>query len=96
MRQAGEESRWYNVRGAEAWMWHMGGSAETALGGEGDAPAEESTLRLGPRLHLGERLSTLVPAGVWQTTRVVEGDFVLVSCIVSPAFHPDDFSFPQG
>lgn len=96
MLKKGEQSRWHILRSAEAWLWHCGGSAETTLGGAGEAPAPAEVLRLGPRLAEGEGFGILVPAGIWQTTRVVDGDFALVSCIVSPAFHDDDFAFPKG
>ncbi len=37
----------------------------------------------------------MAPADQWQTTRVVDGDFVLVSCVVSPAFHEEDCLLPE-
>lgn len=89
--QKGEESRWHKLQSAERWLWHMGGSLITTLGGEGIAPKASSTLSLGSNFIAGEQLSTLVPASHWQTTRLASGDFALVSCIVSPAFHEDDF-----
>ena len=38
---------------------------------------------------------SVVPAGAWQTTRVVDGDFALVSCVVSPAFRDEDCYLPH-
>ena len=90
----GEISRWHQLRSSEVWAWHMGGSLEMTLGGTGAAPRREGTLSLGPRLRAGERPEILARAGQWQTTRLVEGDFALVSCIVAPAFHEEDCLLP--
>ena len=92
--QKGEISRWHQLRASEVWAWHMGGSLEMTLGGTGDAPRPEGTLSLGPRLSMGERPQILAPANQWQTTRLVDGDFALVSCVVAPAFHEEDCLLP--
>lgn len=91
MLQTGEESCWHVLRSAECWLWHCGGSLVTSLGGTGDAPHEERQLHLGPNLAGGDSFYTIVPAGQWQTTRLASGSFALVSCIVTPSFHDDDF-----
>lgn len=93
--QKGEISRWHQLRSSEVWAWHMGGSLEMTLGGTGDAPRPEGTLSLGPRLREGERFQILAPADQWQTTRLVDGDFALVSCVVAPAFHEEDCLLPD-
>lgn len=93
--QKGEISRWHQLRSSEVWAWHMGGSLEMTLGGTGDAPSPEGTLSLGPRLREGERFQILAPADQWQTTRLVDGDFALVSCVVAPAFHEEDCLLPD-
>lgn len=93
--QPGEESAWHQLHSAEQWLWHCGGTLETVLGGEGNAPREEKRLRLGPNLDEGETFSFVIPARQWQTTRLVRGSFALVSCVVSPAFHYDDFYMPE-
>ena len=90
----GEIYRWHQLRCSEVWAWHMGGSLEMTLGGTGLTPQPEGTLHLGPRLREGERPQILACAGQWQTTRLVEGDFALVSCIVAPAFHEEDCLLP--
>lgn len=92
--QKGEISRWHQLRASEVWAWHMGGSLEMTLGGTGDAPRPEGTLSLGSRLSMGERPQILAPANQWQTTRLVDGDFALVSCVVAPAFHQEDCLLP--
>lgn len=94
--QKGEISRWHQLRASEVWAWHMGGSLEMTLGGTGDKPCPEGTLSLGPRLREGERFQILAPADQWQTTRLVDGDFALVSCVVAPAFHEEDCLLPDN
>lgn len=94
--QKGEISRWHQLRSSEVWAWHMGGSLEMTLGGTGDKPRPEGTLSLGPRLREGERFQILAPADQWQTTRLVDGDFALVSCVVAPAFHEEDCLLPDN
>ena len=93
--QKGERSRWHQLKSTEVWTWHQGGSLEMTLGGNGTAPHAAKTMALGPRLDLGEQFQMMAPADQWQTTRVVDGEFVLVSCIVSPAFHEDDCLLPE-
>lgn len=93
--QRGEISRWHQLQASEVWAWHMGGSLEMTLGGTGERPEPEGKLRLGPRLRDGERPQILARAGQWQTTRLVEGDYALVSCIVAPAFRDEDCLLPS-
>ena len=92
--KAGEISRWHQLRQSnEIWTWRAGGVMEMTLGRSGDWPCPKEdrvTQRIGP-----EEPMAVVPAGVWQTTRVVEGDFVLVSCVVAPAFQEDDCNLPH-
>ena len=92
--QRGEISRWHRLRAAEVWAWHQGGSLEMTLGGGGELPAAGPALSLGPRLDRGEQFQFLAPAGQWQTTRVTDGDFVLVSCVVCPAYQDEDCLLP--
>lgn len=92
--QRGEVSRWHRLRASEVWLWHQGGSLEMTLGGGGDAPEADRRLSLGPRLESGEQFQLLAPAGQWQTTRVADGAFVLVSCVVCPAFRDEDCLLP--
>jgi predicted cupin superfamily sugar epimerase len=92
----GEISVWHKLRSGEIWTWHQGGVLEQTLGGRGEAPLAEPVQLLGPDPERGERFQGIVPAGVWQTTRIREGGFVLVSCIVAPAFRPEDFFLPPN
>ncbi|MEG0320735.1 MAG: cupin domain-containing protein [Oscillospiraceae bacterium] len=91
----GETSRWHQLFSDEVWTWHQGGSLQMTLGGDGTLPVAGKTLTLGPRLDCGEGFQILAPANQWQTTRVVDGDFCLVSCVVSPAFRDEDCILPK-
>ncbi len=93
--EKGQISRWHQLKATEVWTWHMGGSLEMTLGGTGGAPVPERKLRLGPRLEAGEPLQLMAPADQWQTTRVIDGDYVLVSCVVCPAFEDEDCLLPE-
>ncbi|KAI1289017.1 hypothetical protein EDD11_009448 [Mortierella claussenii] len=87
----GEVSKWHSVRSDELWLWHRGGPLELLLGGCDEQPSVSPTLiRLGPSLENGELPQAIVPGGVWQMARAVNGE-TLVSCIVAPGFDYDDF-----
>lgn len=92
----GERSRWHKLRRSnEIWTWCAGGSLQMTLGGSGDTPTPEQTILFGPRLGVDDGYVAVAPGGQWQTTRVVDGDFALVSCVVSPAFADDDCYLPH-
>ncbi len=65
------------------------------LGGKGAQPAEESRTLFGPRPDRDSGLVSVAPAGTWQTTHVAEGDWALVTCVVSPAFREEDCLLPH-
>ncbi len=47
---------------------------------------------IGPDLARGERPQVLVPAGVWQGARLLEGgSWTLLGCTVSPGFEYEDY-----
>ncbi|MFJ3234599.1 cupin domain-containing protein [Streptomyces sp. NPDC086787] len=88
----GEESRWHTVRSPELWLWHSGSPLRLRLGGTREEPsASPSTVVLGPDVANGQHPQALVPAGCWQSAEPAGDDEVLVSCVVSPGFHFDDF-----
>ena len=50
-------------------------------------------LDLGPDLAAGERVQVLVPAGVWQGTRLIgDGQVALIGCSVVPGFDFEDYT----
>lgn len=62
-----------------------------SLGGNGDKPEDVQEVILGLDIAAGQQPQVVVPAGVWQAARPLGSEPVLVSCIVSPEFHFDDF-----
>ena len=71
-------SAWHRVRSAELWLWHSGSAVELTTG--------DATHTLDARQPQG-----LVPAGQWQTARVLGPAPALLSCVVSPGFDFTDF-----
>ncbi|GAA0434077.1 cupin domain-containing protein [Streptomyces luteireticuli] len=90
----GERSRWHRVRSDELWLWHRGGRLRLRLGGSGNAPdgAGARELVLGPGVEDGDRPQLLVPGGAWQDAEPLDGEPVLVSCVVAPGFDFADFT----
>lgn len=89
----GEVSAWHLIASAELWLYHLGSPLTLTLGGSGAMPDADrvETLRLGPDIVAGEQPQLLVPPGSWQTAWNSGAEATLVSCIVSPAFHMDEF-----
>ena len=53
---------------------------------------ESRTVRIGQNLSAGEQVQVLVPAGVWQGTRLLgEGKVALLGCTVTPGFDYADY-----
>lgn len=87
---AGESSTWHRVRSDELWIAQTG-RVELELGGTGTEPADPPTVAvLGLDASSGDAPHLLVPADTWQRTRPGTDD-ALVTCVVSPEFHFDDF-----
>lgn len=89
--QAGERSHWHRVDADEIWLWHAGAPLVLSMGVEA---ARE--VRMGPDVLGGEVVQAVVPAGWWQAARPL-GEWVLVSCTVSPGFRFEGFDLaPPG
>ncbi|MFI1967853.1 cupin [Streptomyces cinnamoneus] len=90
----GEVSRWHRVRSDEMWLWHRGGPLRLRLGGTGERPDEAGAadVVLGSGVERGERPQVLVPGGVWQSAEPVGTEPALVTCVVAPGFHYEDFT----
>ncbi|NEB79520.1 hypothetical protein G3I40_30520 [Streptomyces sp. SID14478] len=91
---AGQNSRWHRVTSDEAWLWHRGGPLRLALAPPGPQPdlSQVTTIDLGPDIEHGARPQAVVPADHWQAAYPLGEDGTLVSCIVAPSFHYDDFT----
>ncbi|MBE9915606.1 cupin domain-containing protein [Paenibacillus donghaensis] len=88
----GEFSKWHRVYSDELWLWHSGSPLQLVLGGDEENPGERKEIVLGTDLEKGQVPQALVPANVWQEARPLGDEPVLVSCVVSPGFHFDDFT----
>lgn len=91
----GEQSAWHVVSSDEIWLWHGPGTLELRLGGAGDEPGETASILLGPDHAAGHVAQGIVPAGVWQTSRLAGDAEALVTCIVSPGFSFDDWRLAE-
>ncbi|GHG73903.1 cupin domain-containing protein [Streptomyces griseocarneus] len=93
----GERSRWHRVRSDEMWLWHRGGPLRLRFGGDGETPDEAGATEavLGPGVEHGERPQLLVPGGVWQSAEPAGAEPTLVTCVVAPGFHYDDFTLAK-
>ncbi|MBT2290261.1 cupin domain-containing protein [Paenibacillus albidus] len=91
----GERSEWHTVLSDEIWLWHSGSPIVLSLGGSGDQPEDVQEIILGLDVAAGQQPQVVIPAGVWQAARPLGAEPVLVSCIVSPEFHFDDFKLVE-
>ena len=90
--EAGDISKWHMLRSEEYWLWHAGGILEIAIS---DTDKFSNTEKFMLDSEEGEFI-VRVPSGYWQTAKVIDGDFVLVSCVVSPGYHDDELFFLDG
>jgi uncharacterized protein len=89
--KAGERSHWHRVDADEIWLWHAGAPLVLAMGLD-----EAGETVLGPDVLGGEVVQAVVPSGWWQAARPL-GEWVLVSCTVSPGFRFEGFDLaPPG
>ncbi|PCI61240.1 MAG: cupin [Kordiimonadales bacterium] len=80
--EGGRFARLHRMDSDELWLWH-GGAPLTLEVNAHEQPVK--TLLLGNDLLKNETPQILVPANHWQRARS-EGDWTLVSCVVSPEF----------
>ena len=96
---AGAVSLLHRVTSDEWWHFHAGDPVELLLIDESKPAGQRArVVRLGPDVCAGDMPSVLVPAGVWQGTRVMrsmpgnpEHGYALCGCTVVPGFEFDDF-----
>jgi hypothetical protein len=83
----GERSRWHRIDADEIWTHLEGGPLELLTWIEG---REVERRVLGPVDAAGARPVAVVPPGVWQAARPVDG-YVLSGCTVAPGFEFKSF-----
>ncbi|WP_211273990.1 cupin domain-containing protein [Neoasaia chiangmaiensis] len=88
----GQRSHWHRVDASEIWLHHAGAALRLLTARDGVM----RTRRLGTDWAAGELPQAVVAPGEWQAAEV-DGDWVLVSCVVAPAFSFDGFEMaPPG
>jgi predicted cupin superfamily sugar epimerase len=80
--EGGDFAKWHKIDADELWLWHAGAPLTLEIKEE-NGVTEQSTL--GPDVLEGQRPQVLVPGEYWQRARS-EGNWTLVSCVVSPGF----------
>lgn len=95
--ESDQRSHWHRIDASEIWLWHAGDPLALALAQDERGPVE--TVTLGPDLAAGQQVQHVVPPHWWQAARPARSDagYVLVSCVVAPAFEFAGFELaPAG
>ena len=90
---ANERSASHRVDAAEIWLW-QGGGALTLRVRQADGSVVVHVL--GPDAAAGQVLQAVVPAGCWQDAAPAGAHWVLVGCVVAPAFRFEGFELADG
>src|SRR5215475_1221180 len=87
--EAGAFSEMHVLASDEIFHFYLGDPVEMLqLHPSGDS----SVLTLGPDLRAGQHVQVVVPAGVWQGTRLIgDGKVALLGCTVTPGFDFADY-----
>ena len=88
--EEGAFSEMHQLASDEVFHFYLGDAVEMLqLWPDGSS----RVVRMGPDLAAGEELQVVVPAGVWQGTRLLEGGQVaLLGCTVAPGFDYADYA----
>jgi uncharacterized protein len=90
---AASPSRMHRVASDEIWHFYLGDPLEML---QLDADGRSGVVVVGNDLAGGQRPQVLVPAGVWQGTRVMPGGrYALVGATVTPGFDFADFEMAE-
>jgi len=90
--EAGDFSQMHALASDEVYHFYLGDPVEMLqLFPDGSS----AVITLGRDLEAGQQVQVLVPAGVWQGARLVEGGrLVLLGCTVTPGY--DDADYRSG
>lgn len=86
--EKGQISKWHKLLSDEFWLWHDGGRIELTY----RLDKEERKVVLG---RGGESFSFLVPKEAWQTARLLDGDFAIITNVVLPEFLDEEIFFEE-
>lgn len=87
--EAGTFSEMHVLESDEIFHFYLGDAVEMLqLYPDG----RSAVVRMGPDLKAGEQVQVVVPAGVWQGTRLLgDGQVALLGCTVTPGFDFADY-----
>ena len=81
-------SNFHRLNSDEIWHFHDGGAACIhMLSPEGKLVSKT----IGKDLEKGEHFQIVIPKHHWFAAEIIQGDFILVGCTVSPGFEFEDF-----
>ena len=86
--EPGTFSEMHRLRSDEVFHFYAGGAVEMLQLAEGHAGR---TVVIGNDLVAGERPQVVVERGVWQGSRLKDGEWALLGCTVSPGFEYEDY-----
>lgn len=87
--EAGTFSEMHVLESDEMFHFYLGDPVEML---QLYADGRSAVLNLGPDLAAGQQVQVVVPAGVWQGTRLVgDGQMALLGCTVTPGFDFADY-----
>ncbi len=89
----GQKSHWHHVDATEIWHFYAGAPLALCLSATDEGPAKRHIL--GPDVLDGQSPQIIVPKYHWQSAQSL-GDYTLVGCTVSPAFHFDGFTLADA
>jgi uncharacterized protein len=81
-------SKFHRIKSDEFWLYHTGGKLSISM------LLEDGTLEkkiFGLDVGSGETPQLLIPGDTWFAACIEDGDYVLLSCTVSPGFDFNDF-----
>jgi predicted cupin superfamily sugar epimerase len=87
-------SKMHRVKSDEIFHYHLGDPVKMLwLCPDGSS----RDIVIGPDILSGQQVQTIVPHGIWQGARLVEGgQWCLMSCTVAPGFELDDYEHGRG
>ncbi|MBL1434743.1 MAG: cupin domain-containing protein [Rhodobacteraceae bacterium] len=91
--EAGQRSHWHRIDATEIWHFHAGAPLVLTTAAVDAGPVVETIL--GPDILAGQQAQMIVPIQHWQAAHSM-GDYTLVSCTVSPAFHFEGFHMAKA
>jgi predicted cupin superfamily sugar epimerase len=81
-------SEMHVLQSDEVFHHYLGGAVEML---QLFADGSTAVTVLGKEIAAGQRLQHVVPRGVWQGSRLLEGEWALLGCTVSPGFEFEDY-----